>query len=57
MRHHPIGLRHTTAVTELPDHHRDPFDRMLIAQAVVDDLTLITRDTAFVHYDVTVHWR
>lgn len=56
MRHHPVGLRHTAALSTLPDHHRDPFDRMLVAQAVVDDLTLVTRDAAFADYDVQRFW-
>lgn len=49
----PIEFRHVVAVTTLPFHHRDPFDRLLIAQAVVDDLTLVTTDQAFKKYDCT----
>lgn len=55
-RHLPLDLRHTTAVTTLPDHHRDPFDRMLIAQAVVDDLWLVSADKAMRAYDVRIRW-
>jgi len=37
-------------VRHLPFHHRDPFDRMMIAQAVIEDLTLITHDALFRQY-------
>ena len=46
----PVRLRHTSALTALPLHHRDPFDRMLVAQAKVDGLTLVSRDGTFVAY-------
>lgn len=52
----PVTLRHTSEIANLPDHHRDPFDRMLIAQARVDGLTLVSRDQAFTSYDVAIHW-
>ena len=48
----PITLAHTEALASLPDHHRDPFDRMLIAQAVAEDLTLVTRDPWIAKYEV-----
>jgi PIN domain nuclease of toxin-antitoxin system len=48
----PIALRHTQAVASLPHHHRDPFDRMLIAQAQVDGLTLVTSDREIRNYPV-----
>ena len=48
----PIEVRHALAVRELPLHHRDPFDRMLIAQARCEDLTLLTADPATAAYDV-----
>jgi PIN domain nuclease of toxin-antitoxin system len=50
----PIEPRHTRAVRDLPHHHRDPFDRMLVAQAQVERLTLVTRDTRLAQYDVPV---
>lgn len=52
----PVALRHAAAVSRLPDHHRDPFDRMLIAQAVADDLVIVTSDRAFGAYDVITWW-
>ena len=42
----PLSIRHALAVAGLPLHHRDPFDRMLVAQAVVEGLTLVTQDEA-----------
>jgi len=42
----PIEVRHALAVRDLPLHHRDPFDRMLVAQARCEDLTLLTADPA-----------
>ncbi|MBI2703850.1 MAG: type II toxin-antitoxin system VapC family toxin [Actinobacteria bacterium] len=49
-----IEHRHTCAVADLPLHHRDPFDRLLIAQATVDRLVIITADEVFRRYDVEV---
>lgn len=48
----PIRLRHAQRVTTLPWHHRDPFDRMLVAQALDEGLTLVTRDAALRAYEV-----
>ncbi len=50
----PIGLSHALAVADLPVHHQDPFDRMLIAQAQIEGLVLITRDAQIAPYDVDV---
>jgi PIN domain nuclease of toxin-antitoxin system len=50
----PVTLRHARAVEALPDHHGDPFDRMLICQAQLDDLTLITSDRTMRRYPVAV---
>ncbi|MDQ1248208.1 MAG: hypothetical protein QG597_2580 [Actinomycetota bacterium] len=48
----PISLAHATKAGELPQHHQDPFDRMLIAQAQLENLTTVTRDARFRLYDV-----
>lgn len=48
----PIGLAHALAVRSLPPHHADPFDRMLVAQGQVEDLTLVTRDPSIRRYRV-----
>jgi PIN domain nuclease of toxin-antitoxin system len=50
--HLPIHIEHALAVRDLPPHHNDPFDRMLIAQAQCEDLSLITADSAITPYDV-----
>jgi PIN domain nuclease of toxin-antitoxin system len=47
----PLRLRHAEVLATLPPHHRDPFDRMLVAQALSDGLTVVTRDAAFDAYD------
>jgi PIN domain nuclease of toxin-antitoxin system len=48
----PVTLAHIERIRSLPFHHRDPFDRMLIAQAQVDQLTILTADRHFPSYDV-----
>lgn len=48
----PISLRHALAIRTLPVHHTDPFDRMLIAQAQCEDLTIVTADSLIESYDV-----
>jgi len=48
----PISFEHADAVAALPDLHADPFDRMLIAQARTDRLTLMTHDALMRRYDV-----
>lgn len=55
---HTLGYpySHVTVVESLPFHHRDPFDRMLIAQAQVEDLTILTVDEIFSQYDIQTKW-
>ncbi|MGH9293147.1 MAG: type II toxin-antitoxin system VapC family toxin [Acidimicrobiales bacterium] len=50
----PMTAPHALAAGRLPPHHTDPFDRMLIAQATAEDLTLITVDGRFNLYDVAL---
>ncbi len=50
----PITVEHATAAGALPLHHRDPFDRMLIAQARIENLTLVAHDDEITKYDVPV---
>lgn len=50
----PVTVRHGLAVGQLPLHHRDPFDRLLIAQARCEGLTIVTADRAFAAYDVAI---
>lgn len=51
-----IELRHAAKVESLPFHHRDPFDRLLIGQAISEKLTIITADSKFSHYGVKLIW-
>ncbi len=53
----PVAVAHTLLLREMPPHHRDPFDRLLIAQALANGLTIATRDPAFGAYGVHVIWR
>lgn len=55
---HPIDVTHAHAleVADLPLHHRDPFDRLLIAQASLEKLTILSADKIFVEYGVEAVW-
>jgi len=52
----PIAQRHALRVSHLPEHHKDPFDRLLIAQALLEDMSLLTPDAAIKKYRVPVIW-
>lgn len=52
----PVGLRHSLFDAELPVFHNDPFDRLLVAQAVLEDMTLVTDDRAVTSYPVKSLW-
>lgn len=52
----PIELDHLLAYEKLPPHHRDPFDRILIAQSIKEDWPIITSDRDFAKYPVRVIW-
>lgn len=52
----PIGARHADLVASLPLHHRDPFDRLLVAQATIEGLPLVTQDVSLRCYEVEVVW-
>ncbi len=52
----PIEPRHTARVAAMPFHHKDPFDRLLIAQALADDLTLVSNEALFDAYGVRRLW-
>ncbi len=52
----PIELAHVTFVAGLPNHHRDPFDRLLIAQVLVESYKLVGCDAAFDPYGITPIW-
>jgi PIN domain nuclease of toxin-antitoxin system len=52
----PITLRHAEVSAHLPFHHKDPMDRFLIAQAIVEDMTIITIDGIFGSYAAKLLW-
>ncbi len=52
----PVSLKHVLALESLPTHHKDPFDRLLIAQANVEGAVLVSRDSVFASYPVKVVW-
>ena len=52
----PIHLSHALRVARLPNHHTDPFDRLLVAQSQVEDLPLMTADAALAAYDIELIW-
>ena len=51
-----ITHQHALAIRHLPSHHRDPFDRMIVAQATIENLPVITNDGLIRQYDVKVIW-
>lgn len=52
----PVQMSHTLHVYHLPDHHRDPFDRMLVAQAQLEKLPILTVDPQIAQYSVETIW-
>jgi PIN domain nuclease of toxin-antitoxin system len=52
----PIYLSHTLHTRVLPDHHRDPFDRILVSQAILEEMPLLSADPKIPHYPVEVVW-
>jgi PIN domain nuclease of toxin-antitoxin system len=52
----PVTLDHAAHVQQLPWHHRDPFDRMLVAQASIERAAIVSRDVALRPYGITLIW-
>ncbi|MBI1278910.1 MAG: PIN domain-containing protein [Anaerolineaceae bacterium] len=52
----PIYPSHVLRLSSLPNHHHDPFDRILIAQATVENMTILSKDTKIKQYPVSVIW-
>lgn len=52
----PITLRHALGEHDLPEHHSDPFDRLLVSQALVEGLTLVTNDERIRKYGAEILW-
>lgn len=51
-----ISIQHTAVMTTLPHHHRDPFDRLIIAQSIVEGIAVVSNDPAFDAYPVKRSW-
>jgi PIN domain nuclease of toxin-antitoxin system len=51
-----VEFRHVVRVADLPFHHRDPFDRVLVAQALLGELAIVSADRVFRKYGLTVVW-
>ena len=52
----PVQLSHALYLENLPPHHKDPFDRLLISQAIVESMILVTADPEFANYQVSLLW-
>lgn len=52
----PINLAHALYLKNLPLHHKDPFDRLLIAQAIIENMTLVSADLKFSMYQANLLW-
>jgi PIN domain nuclease of toxin-antitoxin system len=52
----PISTSHILGIASLPFHHKDPFDRIIITQAIAENLTIISKDRQFKNYGVAVIW-
>jgi PIN domain nuclease of toxin-antitoxin system len=52
----PINLNHLGIISSLPFHHNDPFDRLIIAQAIVEKIPILSRDLAFDAYGIQRIW-
>ncbi len=53
----PIETDHIYALNELPLHHKDPFDKLILAQAKLENLHLASTDTVFSYYDIDLCWQ
>ena len=52
----PVQLSHALYLENLPPHHKDPFDRLLLSQAIVENMTLVSADADFAKYQVNLLW-
>jgi PIN domain nuclease of toxin-antitoxin system len=52
----PVDVAHVAKVSELPFHHRDPFDRLLVAQAIIEQMPVVSADSAFDAYPIKRLW-
>jgi PIN domain nuclease of toxin-antitoxin system len=51
-----VTIDHAAAIEKLPWHHRDPFDRLLVAQALTEEAAIVSRDEPLSDYGVTIVW-
>ena len=51
-----VKLKHILALAKLPPHHKDPFDRLLIAQTDIEEAILVSKDQIFTEYEVKLVW-
>ena len=51
-----VNFKHTKKLLILPMHHKDPFDRMIISQSIVEGYTVITKDERFNDYGISIIW-
>lgn len=51
-----IDYRYTLNILNIPEHHKDPFDRIIISQSIIDNIPIISKDSVFDLYDVQVIW-
>ena len=52
----PVTVQHILSLDKLPAYHRDPFDRILVAQAISEELTFITHDSVIKQYPIKIEW-
>lgn len=51
-----IQAKHLDELAKMPFHHKDPFDRLIVAQSIVESMTVLAKDTAFDSYSITSLW-
>lgn len=52
-----ISVEHLFVLESLPFHHRDPFDRLIIAQSIIEKIPVLSKDTMFKKYDINLIWK
>ncbi len=52
----PVGIRHAAVLSSLPMHHKDRFDRMIVSQAIAEQISVVSVDTALDQYPITRLW-
>ncbi len=52
----PIRFEHTKELISMPFHHKDPFDRLIISQAIIEKMPIVSRDSHFKHYNINQIW-